>query len=576
MSAARRPVSAARCAVLRPIRNRYGAADTAIKRALLAAIGTRGIGTRSWTALNAVHEDLLFLRAFPDSGDVFVLAGLALRRVEPALRRLSRAQRALADDSGVAGSTTHYAHPYPIARWLAEHSPRTADIDWTALDDTERLDGLLRHGLQRGEEDGFDGGALSTREWMALVRGGTPAGSGEGALAWLLASARRAGVAPAVFGREYDLTQLPVRWSLTGSPWSVTRNALSVPDVAVRTSMRRPGAKPAAEIARTLGGIRLLSPRDGARVVDVARASLAARCRETFSFNCANAAEVWMVPLGEGVSVAVIGVVPADRLSLEANYGYLLLSNGVPIGYGGVTPLLHQANTGINIFDPFRGSEAAYLWTQMLRAFHSLFGVTRFVVNAIQFGEGNEEAIASGAYWFYWRLGFRPLSPALRRYAEAEAARLAASPGRRSSARTLRHLATGDLHLVLPVGARHQFFDEAWLTEVSSRVTRLLEQECPYDHARAARQVTARVARVLGVRVSGWPLSERAAFTRLAPVVALLDGVERWSRADRASLAALMRAKGAGQERDFVAQAQAQPRFGDALIAAVSGKSRRR
>ena len=112
------------------------------------------------------------------------------------------------------------------------------------------------------------------------------------------------------------------------------------------------------------------------------------------------------------VILALIGVLPAQRLLLEANYGYVLLSNGVPIGYGGVSPLFRQANTGINVFDPFRGSEATYLWAQTLRAFRSLFGVRRFIINGYQFGAGNAEAIASGAYWFYYRLGFRPTSAA--------------------------------------------------------------------------------------------------------------------------------------------------------------------
>ena len=35
------------------------------------------------------------------------------------------------------------------------------------------------------------------------------------------------------------------------------------------------------------------------------------------------------------------------------------------------------------------GAEAAYLWTQMLRAFRTLCGSWRFVINAYQFGAGN-------------------------------------------------------------------------------------------------------------------------------------------------------------------------------------------
>ena len=103
-----------------------------------------------------------------------------------------------------------------------------------------------------------------------------------------------------------------------------------------------------------------------------------------------------------------------------------MFSNGVPIGYGGVTTLGAQANTGVNLFESFRRSEAAFLFAQSLRAFRTLFGVTRFVVNPYQFGRDNEEALASGAYWFYDRLGFRPTTS---RATRARGARTSSSRG---------------------------------------------------------------------------------------------------------------------------------------------------
>ena len=180
--------------------------------------------------------------------------------------------------------------------------------------------------------------------------------------------------------------------------------------------------------------------------------------------NYANPGEVHLADLGEGVELAVIGVPPRERLPLEANYGFLLMSNGVPIGYGGVSPLFRQANTGINVFDPFRGSEAAFLWVQTLRAFRTLFGVRRFIINGYQFGAGNSEAIASGAYWFYWRLGFRPSLPENVALAAEEGARLKESPTRRTPAAVLRRLARGDLILDLADWDADDVFEEPLLT----------------------------------------------------------------------------------------------------------------
>lgn len=550
---------------LRHLRNRYGAPFGDQKRLLLAELATKPLPARNWRALSALHDDLLFLRAFPDSHEHFRLAGAALARVEPALRTLSRTQRRLANGSGVAGSNSHYAHPFHIARWLAAAWPRAVEIDWPAVADTERLDALIRPILHHAEDDGFDNGAYSTRDWMALGRNRRH----ESALAWLMASVAHASVPLSAYRAFYDGWPLPLRWSLAGTTASITHNSLPVRKISPRSAMRRPPPSPVREIMRPLEGIERLSPARGARLIHVARAALAARCREVYAFTNANPAEVWLAPLGEGTSLAIIGVTPEYRLSLEANYGYLLLSNGVPIGYGGVTPLFHQANTGINIFESFRGSEGAFLWTQMLRAFHSLFGVTRFVVNAIQFGAENDEAVDSGAFWFYWRLGFRADSSELRAIAEAEAVRLAASPGRKSSPRTLRRLATGDLHLVLPGGSRHPVFRENWLSELSATVATHLKRECTHDHRLGATQIARRVASTLGVRPSGWARQERDTFNRLAPIAALLVGLDRWNRSDRLALAQLMRAKGGACEREFVARAQAHPRFERELAAAV-------
>ena len=205
----------------------------------------------------------------------------------------------------------------------------------------------------------------------------------------------------------------------------------------VRSPRLRSGFRRLSEPTAELSHGRSIDPTAaasrGGAFIDLARSALVARAREVHAMSYPNADDVHVADLGEGVELAVIGVPPAQRLLLEANYGYLLISNGVPIGYGGVSPLFRQANTGINVFDPFRGSEAAFLWAQTLRAFRTLFGTRRFVINGYQFGAGNSEAIASGAYWFYYRLGFRPSLAENASLAAAEAERLqpirASEPG---------------------------------------------------------------------------------------------------------------------------------------------------
>ena len=368
------------------------------------------------------------------------------------------------------------------------------------------------------------------------------------------------------WGALWDALEVPVRWRLAAGASATTR--LTQPAMAPvrREPMRRTPARPVGFIATPLAGIRRLRGKAARSVIDTTCASLTCRAREVHAITYANANEAWWADLGAGVGLAVIGVEPAARLPLEANYGWMAFSLGVPVAYGGVSPLVGQANTGIHMFEAFRGSEAAYLWAACLRAFATLFGVGRFVVNPIQVGEDNEEAIASGALWFYWRLGFRPVDRALRTVAMREWRRLQAGTGRRTPPSLLRRLATADLQLVLP-GAMAAF-DERLLQGASHAVTtRLAVVAADGRRRRAVLEMCHAVARVLGVRGQrGWSSAERRAFAQLVPVVwVVLDEVARWPARERRALRAMMRAKGSTRELAYVKAMQGVPRFWAAL-----------
>jgi hypothetical protein len=369
---------------------------------------------------------------------------------------------------------------------------------------------------------------------------------------------------------EWDNAEAPLEWKLGDSRWSATHNTMAGAPVSYRTGLRRPAADVVAEVARPMESIERLSRASARRVVATARAALAARCREVNAMTWPNLDEVYWCDLGEGVTLAVIGIARDQRLTLETNTGYLLFANGVPIGYGGVTPLFRQANTGINIFDPFRGSEAAFLWTQMLRAFHTLYGSRRFVINPYQFGAGNAEAIHSGAFWFYHRLGFRPANATMRTLAAREAARMASDRRYRSDVRTLKALASGDLYLDLPGFDPGDFFDESLLPQVGARAARQLAKVPVWSRNDAQRRLADDVGAALAIGDrSGWPAHERRGFECLAPVVASLGSLRGWSAAERDGLAAMMRAKGSPQERDFARAAQQAPRFHRELAAVL-------
>ena len=60
-------------------------------------------------------------------------------------------------------------------------------------------------------------------------------------------------------------------------------------------------------------------------------------------------------------------------------------------------------------------------------------GARQLVVSSYQVGDGNDEGLDSGSFWFYYKLGFRPVRTAVRATAERERARVEADQAYRTS-----------------------------------------------------------------------------------------------------------------------------------------------
>lgn len=561
--------------LLRAARNKFGAPAEAEKRRLLALVVAAP--PTSAKALLAAHEDLLFLRAFPGEAATLRAVNDALTHFASWAARLSREERALLADSGVAGSLTRHVYPLPVAHWLTRRAPGEAEIDWRHYENPALLDRALLRVLRPVELEAAESGEYSTRDIIKAARSVDATCD----LGWIVGALSATDVDATAADADWNEAEVPVVWDLTASRFATTANFLpgamgqkngekknSFP--VYRRAMRRPGADVAARIAEP-APVDLLPRARARRVIELAQSALAARCREVLPISYANPDEVYWCDLGEGAALAVIGVTPEKRLNLETNTGYILISNGAPIGYGGVTPFYRQANTGINIFDAYRGGEAAYLWVEMLRAFRAIYDVRRFVVNGYQFGEGNAEAISSGAYWFYYRLGFRPVRADLQMLAAREAKRLSRPGAAPSEKATLRALAHGDLTLDLPGFDARDALDEGVLQKASFAASRRLAAMPATSRAEAERLCVQEAAALLSIKtMADWPRAEREAFARLAPIALIAPGLADYAAAEKNAIALMMRAKGRPQERDFARAAGACERFHRDLTKALA------
>ena len=153
-----------------------------------------------------------------------------------------------------------------------------------------------------------------------------------------------------------------------------------------------------------------------------------------------------------------------------------------------------RSEFGMNIFEPYRGGESGYLMCQLLRVYRQTFDITFFEVDAHQFGLDNPDGIDSGAFWFYYKYGFRPMNRAIAALARKEKARLVA--GRLTKRGLRRSLRTPKAMLRKFTGSNValQFADlvPPALTSISDRVTRMIRRDFKGDRVTAEQECVQR------------------------------------------------------------------------------------
>lgn len=279
-----------------------------------------------------------------------------------------------------------------------------------------------------------------------------------------------------------------------------------------------------------------------------ARLMLAYQLRETDPITYADATAIRLFSVGRGLRVALFPLLPAMRLPLESYVGYMAFKNGIPLAYGGCWMFVHRARTGIHVFPYGRGGESAWAFARVLQLYRQVYGVSQFVADPFQLGRNNADGIQSGAFWFYYRLGFRPADIHLRQQAEQEARRLQANPRYRTNRILLRTFA--DTSVELSLLPDRQTPDPQLLSEKLLR--RRVHEKTVHVPMAAAAQLAEQLS---GRSWKRWPAGEQAAWLRLLPLLEAVDW-SGFSKAEQREVARLIRCKGHADEGDFIAGTQ--------------------
>ena len=422
------------------------------------------------------------------------------------------------ENSGLAGTPISGTFSYGIVSWLVKRFPASTEIDWEKYEKRERLGSTLPRFLPLLNEDSLVEANIPYREWLQAATGHQ-----DRALAWLIHRFQALDIPEQEKGELYDSLVLPIRWELGKGPASRTRLKRRVRNVYYHRGalLRRSDVNLADQFAGPSAALQPLSARAGREIVDLTRTATTVRYRELYGITNGDPESVVNADVGRGVEIFLWGLPVEHRLPLRSYHAGITLKNGVPINYIEAISLFERTEVGFNTFYTFRDGESAWVYAQVLGLLNRLLGVTCISVDPYQVGFNNDEAIESGAFWFYRKLGFRPTVAEIARAAEAEEKKIKIRPGYRSSVRILRRLSRGNVVYEAP-GSDCGAWDLFHIRNLGLAVQRHMAESFAGEASRLRRASSETVARAIGITPDDWRQPRRRACENLALLLALI------------------------------------------------------
>ena len=169
----------------------------------------------------------------------------------------------------------------------------------------------------------------------------------------------------------------------------------------------------------------------------------------------------------------------------------------------------------------------------MLRSYKQSFGANYFEVEPYQFGKDNPEGLQSGAFWFYYRFGFRPVEEKLNELALAEAEKIKNTKGYRTPIDILKQFTKSNIWV--------NFKDnEKPLnpSNVSKFITSKIAKDFKGDRNAAVKFCAKKLQSDLGIKKGG------VGFEKLSLFVGLCLETSKLNASDKNKLKAFVLEKG--------------------------------
>ena len=517
-------------------------------------------------SLIELHERLLFLRTYPPNASALKQVENQLRQIKKTVERLQQADVDLSpldepEVSGITGTSVTSNFSYALVRWLVRKYRRQVSIDWDWFEEEERFGATMPRFLPLLEEDSMVEAHVPYQEWLAAAKGR------KNEVAWIVEQFESLNLTDQQKAEAYDSLKLHITWEF--GPRS-SRSEMKLPARKIffhdRPLIKRRDVSLVGEMNSPAIPTERLKASAGEKIIDLARETSAVRYRELHGFTYGDPKRVLKAEFGRGVQVFVMGVPPEYRLPLRAYHAAMIFKNGVPVAYFEGLSLCERMESGFNLYYTFRDGETAWLYARILRLLRQLLGVTVISIDPYQVGHENEEGIESGAFWFYRKLGFRPVKPELMRLTLAEEKKMATNRDYRSSLPTLRRLADG--HMIFELSP--ETTRGAWDRFTARKVGLAVQKRMAHDFASDARAIraasVASVTRALSMQLNRLTKVEEAALEHLALPLAMIPDFERWNDSQKQLAAQIIRAKAGNDEARYLKLMQKHAALRRALI----------
>lgn len=522
--------------------------------------------------LIACHELLLFMAAYPQDKSLLVLTQKALQHISQEAARIANGKNQreaeLLIRTGISGTETRANFSLTLCKHLLKEYPQAVQLYSCEGDETWSRE-LLRYSLPVAESDQLNDAAVTLESWLINQQELT----GINALQLLVDLLDGIDMSETI--REQVFEALRVFVSITLHTTLPSRTFLRAPAGLTHFQRKAPDKKTdtLSLINEPLSKPLKLSDKEKHDLICAARASLMLLNRETDTITYTQLQSVEYYEAGRGIRVALFELQPSRRLPYETYAGYMAFKNGVPVAYGGAWPFGYTAKIGLNIYEPFRGGESAYLFCQLMRVYRQRFGVKEFVVEPYQMGHGNKEGLLSGAFWFYYRMGFRPTEEKTALLAHAEYERIQSQKGYRTPVTVMKKLVSCNAALIieaLPQYALTQFH-LGWL---STCVSNYINTAFNGNRTKALHTCSSNMRKQLQVDNHTWnkkSVQEQYSFIQLSLIFHQLNTINEWPKTDLERLRNFMFTKGASSEYSCVKWLQQNKTLQTELACLVNG-----